>query len=145
MATQLEQNPTKDRHHFTNDEKAAFNAAYSGMSMSIVECYDGLSLVEARTIVQAYCHCRNLPTCVRPALASFRLAFDTLEAKARCKKNTPPDSVATLRNLNCEKDPDSLDVDEYDQYELFQEIQGQQPYWDKCQWLKDPLHCFTEY
>ena len=32
-----------------------------------------------------------------------------------------------------------MDVDEYDQYELFQEIQGLQPYWDKCQWLKDPL------
>ena len=32
-----------------------------------------------------------------------------------------------------------MDVDDYDQYELFQEIQGLQPYWDKCQWLKDPL------
>ena len=31
-----------------------------------------------------------------------------------------------------------MDPDEYDQYELFQELQGLQPYWDKCQWLKDP-------
>ena len=66
-----EQNPAKERHHFTDDEKAAFDAGYLEMSMTIVECYDGLSLVEARTIVQAYCHCRNLPTCVRPAPASF--------------------------------------------------------------------------
>ena len=99
--------------------KAAFDAAYLEMSLSIVECYVGLNLVEARTIVQAYFHSRNLPTCVRPAMASFRLAFDTLEAKARCNNFTPPDPVMTSRNLNCEQDPGFMDVDEYDQYELF--------------------------
>jgi hypothetical protein len=45
----------------------------------------------------------------------------------------------TILKINCEPDPSNMDVDEYDQFELFQELQGKQPYWDKCQWLKDPL------
>ena len=76
---------------------------------------------------------------MRPAIQSLRLAFDTLEAKSRCINFSPPDPVTTIRKINCEPDPANMDVDEYDQYELFHELQGLQPFWDKCQWMKDPL------
>lgn len=32
-----------------------------------------------------------------------------------------------------------MDPDEYDQSDLFQASQGLQPYYDKFQWLEDPL------
>ena len=76
-----EQKNIKERHIFTDEEKAAFEAAYLEMANSLVEFYSGLSLIKARTIVQVYCHCRKLPTGVRPAVSSLRLAFDTLDVK----------------------------------------------------------------
>ena len=62
-----------------------------------------------------------------------------MAAQSRCSNFSLPDSTTTIRKINCEPDPGNMDVDDYDQYELFQELQGKEAYWDKCQWLKDPL------
>ena len=98
-----------------------FEAVFKKMANSLTEVYRGLSLLVARVIVQAYCFCRKLPTGLRAASQSLRLAFDTLEAKSKCKNYSPQDPVTTVFEANSRPDPAFMDPDDYDQYELFQE------------------------
>ena len=109
------------------------------MANSLVEVCKGLTIFEARVIVQAYCFCRNLPMRLRVAKPSLRLAFDTLEAQSKCKNYSPPKPVTTVVDASSQPDPAYMDPDDYDQSEFFQELQGLQPYYDKFQWLKDIL------
>ena len=108
-------------------------------AVTLTNHYCGLSLLEAQVIVQAYCICRILPTGVRPAPASFKLAFDTTAAKVMCSNFSPPDPATSIRKSNFQLDPGNMFATEYDQYEIFQELQEKEVYWDKCQWLKEPL------
>ena len=117
------QKEVKELHTFTKEAKIQFEEAYLKMTNSLTEVYSGLSILEARVVVQACCFCKKLPTGDRAASQSLRLAFDTLEAKSKwCKNNSPTDPDTTVRKANCEPDPAYMDPDEYDQYELFQEL-----------------------
>ena len=95
-----EQNRTKERHIFTDNEKVVFDAAYLEMAFSLVNFYSGLSPAEARSIVQAYCHCRKLPTGVRPTISLFRLAFDTTRP---CYNNSQDQVVNQILVYGCSR------------------------------------------
>ena len=129
----------KPRHIFTDNELAEFEVIYLDTAVDLTNHYQGLSLLEAQVIVQAYCICRKLPTGVRPAPASYKLAFDTSAAKIMCANFSPPDPATSIRKSNLQPDLRSMFVTEYDQYEVFQELQDKDVFWTKWQWLKEPL------
>ena len=89
----------------------------------LTQHYQGLSLLEAQVIVQAYCILRKLPMGVRAAAASYKLAFDSTSARQMCANFSPLDPAASIRKSNIQQDLRSMFVTEYDQSEVFQELQ----------------------
>ena len=62
---------------FTAEELDVFDDVYLHIAEELSQRYQGVSLLEAQVVVQAYCLLRKLPMGVRASKAAFRLAFDS--------------------------------------------------------------------
>ena len=116
-----------------------FEDVYLHIAEQLSQRYQGVNLLEARVVVQAYCILRKLPMGVRASNAAYKLAFDSTSAKQMCANYTPPNPVESIRKSNNKTDLRHMFVTEYDQSEIFQDLKDKDVYWNKFQWVRDPL------
>ena len=128
-----------ERQAFTPERLKEFDDCYLQIAKELSQRYEGVTQLEAQVVVQAYCILRKLPVGERPSRAAYSLAFDSIFAKQACGDYSPPNPVETIRKSNNKTDLRHMYMTEYDQSEIFDELVDRKPYWDKIQWVKDPM------
>ena len=112
---------------------------YHHIAEELSRIYDGVSVPECQVVVQAYVFLKKLPMSGRPSRAAVSLAFNSITARQICGNYVPLNPADKISKSNNKIPLSNLQSEDYDQSELFDSVQDKKPFWDRFQWLSDPI------
>ena len=124
---------------WSTDRLRQFDACYEQIAIELSRVYTGLSLAECKVVVQAFTFLKKVPVLVKPCRAAIALAMNAIAARQVCGDYVPPNPVDMIRNSNNEIPLKDLQSDDFDQSEAFDSLRDKKPFFDRFQWLYDPI------